>query len=98
MFSKQVVALGQAGDFLLGISTSGNSKNVVEAIKAAHSRGMHVIALTGRDGGEMGRMMRAGDFHLNVAHPRTMRVQEIHLLVVHCLCEVVDNVIFGEKK
>ena len=98
VFSKQVLALGQAGDFLLGISTSGNSKNVIEAIKAAHTRGMHAIALTGRDGGEMGRMMRPGDFHLNVAHPRTMRVQEIHLLVVHCLCEVVDNVIFGEKK
>ena len=98
VFSKQVLALGQAGDFLLGISTSGNSKNVIEAIKAAHSRDMRVIALTGRDGGEMGRMMRAGDFHLNVAHPRTMRVQEVHLLVVHCLCEVVDNVIFGEKK
>jgi len=98
VFAKQVLALGQAGDFLLGISTSGNSKNVIEAMKAAHARGMHVIALTGRDGGEMGRMVRAGDFHLNVAHPRTMRVQEIHLLAVHCLCEVVDNVIFGEKK
>jgi len=98
VFAKQVLALGQPGDFLLGISTSGNSRNVIEAMKAAHARGMHVIALTGRDGGEMGRMTRAGDFHLNVAHPRTMRVQEIHLLAVHCLCEVVDNVIFGEKK
>ncbi|HLX22185.1 MAG TPA: phosphoheptose isomerase [Usitatibacter sp.] len=98
VFAKQVLALGQPGDFLLGISTSGNSKNVIEAIKAAHTRGMHVIALTGRDGGEMGRITRTGDFNLNVAHPRTMRVQEIHLLVVHCLCEVVDNVIFGEKK
>jgi D-sedoheptulose 7-phosphate isomerase len=97
VFSKQVMALGQTGDFLLGISTSGNSKNVIEAIKAAHSRGMHVIALTGRDGGEMGRTMKSGDFHLNVAHPRTMRVQEIHLLVIHCLCEVIDNVMFGEK-
>ena len=98
VFSKQVLALGQAGDFLLGISTSGNSKNVIEAIKAAQSRGMQVIALTGRDGGEMGRMMKPGDFHLNVAHPRTMRIQEIHLLVVHCLCEVIDNVMFGEKQ
>ena len=98
VFSKQVEALGQPGDFLLGISTSGNSKNVVAAIGSAHARGMRVIALTGRDGGEMGRMLREGDFHLNVEHPRTMRVQEIHLLVVHCLCEVVDNVIFGEKR
>jgi D-sedoheptulose 7-phosphate isomerase len=98
VFSKQVEALGQAGDFLLAISTSGNSSNVVEAIKAAHAKGLVVIALTGRDGGAMGKMLRPQDFHLNVAHPRTMRVQEIHLLAIHCLCEVVDNVIFGEKK
>jgi len=96
VFSKQVEALGAAGDFLLAISTSGNSKNVIAAMKAAHAKGMKVIALTGRDGGEMGRMLQAGDFHLNVAHPRTMRVQEVHLLVIHCLCEVIDNVIFGE--
>jgi D-sedoheptulose 7-phosphate isomerase len=98
VFSRQVEALGQAGDVLLAISTSGNSKNVIEAIKAAHTRQMTVIALTGRDGGAMGRMLRPGDHHLNVAHPRTMRVQEIHLLVLHGLCEVVDNTIYGEKK
>ena len=98
VFSKQVEALGQPGDVLLGISTSGNSKNVVEAMKAAHAKGMVVIALTGRDGGAMGKMLRDGDHHLNVAHPRTMRVQEIHLLAIHCLCEVVDNVIYGENK
>ena len=98
VFSKQVEALGQAGDVLLAISTSGNSKNVMEAMKAAQAKGMVVIALTGRDGGAMGKMLRPQDFHLNVAHPRTMRVQEVHLLVVHCLCEVVDNVIHGEKK
>jgi len=98
VFSRQVEALGQPGDVLLGISTSGNSKNVIEAIKAAHAKGMVVIALTGRDGGAMAKMLRAGDHHLNVAHPRTMRVQEVHLLAIHCLCEVVDNVIFGEKK
>jgi len=98
VFSKQVESLGQAGDFLLGISTSGNSKNVIAAIRSAQARGMRVIALTGRDGGEMGRMLRDNDFHLNVEHSRTMRVQEIHLLTVHCLCEVVDNVIFGEKR
>ena len=98
VFSKQVEALGQPGDVLLGISSSGNSKNVVEAIRAAQARKLTVIALTGRDGGAMAKMLRPGDFHLNVAHPRTMRVQEIHLLVIHCLCEVVDNVIYGEKK
>ena len=98
VFSKQVEALGNAGDILLAISTSGNSKNVIEAVKAAQGRNLVVIALTGRDGGAMGKMMRPQDFHLNVAHPRTMRVQEVHLLVIHCLCEVVDNLIFGEKK
>ncbi len=98
VFSRQVEALGQAGDFLLAISTSGNSKNVVEAIRSAHAKGLAVIALTGRDGGAMAKMLDPNDFHLNVAHPRTMRVQEIHLLAIHCLCEVVDNVIFGEKK
>ena len=98
VFSKQVEALGQPGDVLLGISTSGNSKNVVEAMKAAQSRDMTVIALTGRDGGAMAKMLGPKDFHLNVAHPRTMRVQEVHLLAIHCLCEVVDNLIYGEKK
>lgn len=98
VFSKQVEALGNTGDVLLAISTSGNSKNCIEAIRSAQARGMVVIALTGRDGGAMGRMTRANDFHLNVSHPRTMRVQEVHLLVIHCLCEVVDNILFGEKK
>jgi D-sedoheptulose 7-phosphate isomerase len=98
VFAKQVQALGQPGDALLAISTSGNSKNVVEAIKAAHAKGLFVIALTGRDGGAIGRMLRDGDFHLNVAHPRTMRVQEIHLLALHSLCEVVDITLFGEAK
>lgn len=98
VFSKQVEALGNEGDVLLAISTSGNSKNVIEAMKAAQARSLTVIALTGRDGGAMGRMCGPRDFHINVAHQRTMRVQEVHLLVVHCLCEVVDNVIYGEKK
>jgi D-sedoheptulose 7-phosphate isomerase len=98
VFSKQVEALGNEADVLLAISTSGNSKNVIEAMKAAQARKLVVIALTGRDGGAMGRLCGPRDFHINVAHPRTMRVQEVHLLVVHCLCEVVDNVIFGEKK
>jgi D-sedoheptulose 7-phosphate isomerase len=98
VFSKQVEALGNEGDVLLAISTSGNSKNVIEAMKAAQARKVTVIALTGRDGGAMGRLCGPRDFHINVAHPRTMRVQEVHLLVVHCLCEVVDNVIYGEKK
>lgn len=96
VFSRQLESLGQAGDVLLGISTSGNSKNVIEAIKAAHAKDMVVIALTGRDGGAMAKMLRPRDHHLNVDHPRTMRVQEVHLLAIHCLCEVVDIVIHGE--
>jgi D-sedoheptulose 7-phosphate isomerase len=98
VFAKQVQALGQPGDVLLGISTSGNSKNVIEAIRAAQEKKIVVIALTGRDGGAMAKMLGPTDHHLNVAHPRTMRVQEIHLLAIHCLCEVVDNVLFGEKR
>jgi D-sedoheptulose 7-phosphate isomerase len=98
VFSKQVEALGQAGDVLLGISTSGNSRNVVEAMKAAQARGMTVVALTGKDGGAMGRMLRPQDIHINVEHPRTMRVQEVHLLCIHSLCEVIDNVVHGERK
>jgi len=98
VFSKQVEALGQPGDVLLGISTSGNSKNVIEAMKAAQAKGMAVVALTGKDGGAMAKLLRPQDFHLNVAHPRTMRVQEVHLLCIHSLCEVIDNVIHGERK
>lgn len=98
VFAKQVEALAQAGDVLLAISTSGNSKNVVEAMRAAQAKGVIVLALTGRDGGAMAKMLGPRDFHLNIAHPRTMRVQEMHLLVIHCLCEVVDNVLYGEKK
>ncbi len=98
VFAKQVEALGSAGDVLLAISTSGSSKNVVQAVRAAQAKGLVVIALTGRDGGAMAKMLRPNDFHLNIAHPRTMRVQEMHLLVIHCLCEVVDNVLFGENQ
>jgi D-sedoheptulose 7-phosphate isomerase len=75
VFAKQVEALGMPGDVLLGISTSGNSKNVVKAMEVAQSKGLVVIALTGRDGGAMAKMLRKQDYHLNVAHPRTMRVQ-----------------------
>jgi D-sedoheptulose 7-phosphate isomerase len=98
VFSKQVEALGQAGDMLLGISTSGNSRNVVEAMKAAQAKGMAVGGRARRGRGGMARMLRPQDFHLNVAHPRTMRVQEVHLLCIHSLCEVIDNVIHGERK
>ena len=97
VFSRQVEALGREGDVLLALSTSGNSRNVIEAMKAARSRGMAVIALTGRDGGAMAKMLGPGDHHLNVAHPRTMRIQEVHILALHCLCDIVDNVLHGEN-
>jgi len=97
VFAKQVEALGREGDVLLAFSTSGNSRNVIEAVNAAKARGMVVIALTGRDGGAMAKMLGPKDHHLNVAHPRTMRIQEVHLLALHCLCDTVDNVIHGAK-
>ena len=96
VFAKQVEALGREGDVLLAISTSGNSKSVIEAMKAAKARGMAVVALTGRDGGKMAGMLAAGDHHLNVAHARTARVQEVHILALHCLCDTIDYVIHGE--
>ena len=96
VFAKQVEALGREGDFLLALSTSGNSKSVIEAMKAAKSRGMAGGALTGRDGGRMAAMVAAGDHHLNVAHARTARIQEVHILALHCLCDTIDNVIHGE--
>lgn len=95
IFSKQVRALGMAGDVLIAISTSGNSPNVVEAIRAAHERGMIVVALTGRDGGAMGAMLQPGDFHLCVPTERTARIQEVHLLLIHCLCDVIDHLLLG---
>ncbi len=95
IFSKQVRALGMGGDVLIAISTSGNSPNVMEAITAAHDRNMVVVALTGRDGGKMGTMMHAGDFHLCVPAQSTARVQEVHLLTLHCICDVIDHLLLG---
>lgn len=91
VFSKQVRALGRAGDILIGISTSGNSANVIEAIKAAHERDMHVIAFTGRDGGKIAGMLKDSDILLNVPHQRTARIQEIHILLIHALCDCIDS-------
>ncbi len=94
IFSKQVRALGQSGDVLLGISTSGNSANVITAIEAAHAKGMSVIAFTGKDGGKIGKLLRATDVHLCVPADRTARIQETHLLLLHCLCDGVDHLMF----
>ncbi|MEL6447650.1 MAG: phosphoheptose isomerase [Pseudomonadota bacterium] len=91
VFSKQVRALLNTGDVLLAISTSGNSENVCRAMTACHERGGHIVALTGRDGGRMAGMLRAGDIEIRVPSPRTARIQEIHLVAIHCLCDLIDQ-------
>ena len=96
IFSKQVRALGLPGDSLLAISTSGNSANVVAAIHAAHERNMRVVALTGRDGGEMARVLRGGDVLICVETQSTARIQEVHLVVLHSLCDIIDYQLLGE--
>ncbi len=96
IFSKQVRALGKAGDILVGISTSGNSANVIEAVKAAHERDMKIVALTGRDGGKIRHMLKDGDILLNVPHPRTARIQEVHILLIHAICDCIDFMLVGD--
>ena len=97
VFSKQVSALGQPGDVLLGISTSGNSKNVTRALAAAHEREMRVVALTGRGGGEIGKLLAPEDVHICVPHSQTARIQEVHLLTLHCLCDGIDCLLLGAE-
>ena len=95
VYAKQVQALGQAGDILLAISTSGNSANVINAIEAALERDMRVIALTGKTGGKIGELLTEADVHICVPHDRTARIQEVHLLTIHCLCDGIDTALFG---
>ena len=95
IFSKQVRALGHGGDVLLAISTSGNSPNVIAAITAAHEKQMSVVALTGRDGGKMGEMLLESDVHICVPSPVTARIQEVHILCLHCLCDAIDVQLLG---
>jgi D-sedoheptulose 7-phosphate isomerase len=97
VFAKQVRALGSAGDILLAISTSGNSANVIAAIDAAHEREMRVVALTGKGGGRISALLAPADVLLCVPHDRTARIQEVHLLMIHCLCDAVDNTLLGEE-
>ena len=96
VFARQVRALGQAGDVLVAISTSGSSPNVVAAVLAARQRSMPVIALTGKGGGRIGELLGEGDAHLCVPHDRTMRIQEVHLLILHCLCDGIDAALLGD--
>ena len=95
VFSKPLRALGRRGDALLAISTSGNSANVLEAVHAAHELGVRVVALTGNGGGKMGAALAADDVHLCVPHKKTARIQEVHLLCLHCLCDAIDTLLFS---
>ena len=95
VFAKQVRALGHAEDMLLAISTSGNSKNVIAAIQAAHECGVGVVALTGRGGGAIAELLTEGDVHVCVPAQTTARIQEVHLLVIHCLCDAIDCLLLG---
>ncbi|HEU4622212.1 MAG TPA: phosphoheptose isomerase [Burkholderiaceae bacterium] len=96
VFAKQVRALGRPGDVLFAISTSGNSANVLAAIEAAHGRDMTVVALTGKGGGRMSGVLQAEDVHICVPADRTARIQEVHLLVLHCLCDGIDYTLLGD--
>ena len=98
VFSKQVQAIGAPGDVLLAISTSGNSANVLAAVAAAHAKEMAVIALTGRSGGKLRELLTETDVHICVPHERTARIQEVHLLVIHCLCDAVDLQLLGSEE
>jgi D-sedoheptulose 7-phosphate isomerase len=95
VFAKQVQAFGQAGDILLAISTSGNSANVLAAAESALEREMRVVALTGKDGGQLAKMLTDADVHINVPHARTARIQEVHLVAIHCICDGIDVALFG---
>jgi D-sedoheptulose 7-phosphate isomerase len=97
IFSRQVRALGMPGDILLAISTSGNSANVLAAIEAAHARDMVVVGLSGRGGGKMNQALRETDVHICVPHERTARVQEVHILALHCICDAVDARLMGDQ-
>ena len=97
IFAKQVRALGQPGDVLLAISTSGNSTNVSQAVLAAHERGMSIVALTGCEGGLLAQTLREDDVEIRVPSNRTARIQEVHLLVIHCLCDLIDRELLGPE-
>lgn len=98
VFAKQVAALGRAGDVLLAISTSGNSPNVMAAMRVAHERDVRIVALTGKGGGKMNELLGPNDVHLCVPADRTARIQEVHLLTLHCLCDGIDALILGEDQ
>ena len=95
IFSKQIRALGQEGDVLLAISTSGESHNIIHAIDAAHDRRMHVVALTGREGGQIADLVEEGDVEIRVPSWSTARIQETHIIIIHCICDLIDHQLLG---
>ncbi|MDQ7990350.1 MAG: phosphoheptose isomerase [Candidatus Dactylopiibacterium sp.] len=97
VFAKQVRALGQPGDVLLALSTSGRSPSILAAVEAAHERDLRVVALTGRDGGQLATLLREGDTLICVEHERVARIQELHLLAIHCICDGIDCLLMGEE-
>lgn len=98
VFSKQVRALGQAGDILLAISTSGNSRNIIQAMEAALAKDMLIVALTGKDGGEMAGLVGPNDVEIRVPSNSTARIQEVHLVIIHSLCDLIDRQLFGNEE
>ena len=97
IFARQVRALGQAGDVLLAISTSGDSPNVLAAMVAAQELGLFTVALTGRDGGKMAGLLGENDLELRVSATATARIQEVHILIIHCLCDLIDHLLFNQE-
>lgn len=98
IFSKQLKALGQPGDILLAISTSGNSNNIIRAVKTAHERHLSVIALTGKDGGAIATLLENQDVEIRVPSQSTARIQETHILIIHCLCDLIDRLLFSTEE
>lgn len=98
IFARQIKGLGQAGDILLAITTSGNSGNIIKAVKTAHERGIQIVALTGRDGGELESVLSEQDIEIRSPGSSTARIQEIHLLTIHCLCDSIDHSLLGVSK
>jgi phosphoheptose isomerase len=96
VFSKQVLSIGQPGDVLLGITTSGNSRNVLRAIEVAHERDISCVLLTGRDGGQVNALVGAKDIHISVRSKSTARIQEVHGIIIHCLCDLIDHQLLGQ--
>ncbi|PHR81782.1 MAG: phosphoheptose isomerase [Colwellia sp.] len=98
VFSKQIRALGNNGDILLAISPSGNSRSIVKAVESAVSRDIPIIALTGNDGGDIAGLLGEGDVEIRVPSARTARINEVHLIVLHCLCEIIDTTLFPQSE